>query len=136
MKEVSYHGSLWSKAAALFTFALAGAAFRTVELDTFSSYYTTIVGTSLLAFYCIHELLRQSRPSVVISTDILRWQPAALWSPEESILWKEILRIESKYFRILTLTTRAGTSHTIPLLGISSSERKAIFNTISERIAE
>lgn len=136
MTDISYHGSLGSKAAALFTIALAGAAFRTVELDTFSSYYTTIVGTSLLVFYCIHELLRQSRPSVVISTELLRWQPGALWRPEESVLWKDILRIESKNFRILTLTTRAGTSHNIPLLGISSPERKAIFDAISKRIEE
>ena len=97
---------------------------------------TNIIGSSLLAFYCFHEILRQSRPSVFISSDVLRWQPAALWRPEETVSWKDILRVESRSFRLLTLTTRTGTPPALPLLGISAPERKEISEQIAERIAK
>ena len=127
MSDVTYRGSIWSMTAALLALALAGGGFRVGDLGD-------IMGSSALALFCVHEILRQARPIIVISSAGLRWQPITLWNPEESALWKDVERVESTSFRMLTLTTRDGTSRRIPILGIAASERKEISKLISEHI--
>ena len=137
MSSVDYCGSPWSRFGCFCGLGMAIVAFRIGDLvDPTEPFLAplTVLMTLPLSGYFIHELIRQSRPIVRISKDLLTWQPKALWHPEISIPLQDIDRVNRKWSRRLIVRLRDGSTHRIDLSGIAFSARKSISNAIKNRI--
>jgi len=137
MNSIDYSGSPWTRFGCFCGIAMAAFAFRIGNLvDPTEPILAplTVAMTLPLNIFFTHELFRQSRPIIRISVDLLTWQPKALWHPEISVPLQDIVRVNRKWSRQLSVKLRDGTTHRIDLSGIAFSARKSISNEIKSRI--
>ena len=126
MDSQRFAGSLSVRVAAGLAVLLLGAA---IVIDTPSRLVAV-----LLIPVLFHELVRQSRPILIVSDEFLTWQPRALWHAEVSVRMKDITRVRSKWSRSLSVKLRDGSHHWIKMDGIPLSQRRSIPKILEDRI--
>jgi len=83
----------------------------------------------------VRGLLRRSRPLVEISGDVLTWRSMLGIGWDGTISLEEVIRVELKYLWYVVLETRSGRRRWIHVGEIERSQRKAVIDAITSRLA-
>ena len=83
----------------------------------------------------VRGLLRQSRPLIEISGDVLTWRSMFGIGWDGTIPLEEVMRVDLKYLGYMVLETRSGKRRWIQVGEIERSQRKAVRDAIATRLA-
>ena len=83
----------------------------------------------------VRGLLRQSRPLIEISGDVLTWRSMFGIGWDGAIALEEVMRVDPKYLGYMVLETRSGKRRWIQVGEIERSRRKAVRDAIATRLA-
>jgi hypothetical protein len=83
----------------------------------------------------VRGLLRRSRPLVEISGDVLTWRSMFGIGWDGTISLGEVIRVDLKYLWYMVLETRSGKMRWIHVGEIERSQRKAVIDAITSRLA-
>jgi hypothetical protein len=98
--------------------------------DAISSLVLLVPGGLLM----VRGLLRQSRPLIEISGDVLTWRSMFGIGWDGAIALEEVMRVDLKYLGYMVLETRSGKRRWIQVGEIERSQRKAVRDAIAQRL--